>query len=93
MQMRILSSAGLKKGQQLISAIQLQTRDKDYFNELIKKDITSVAIEHIMDKEGKLPILRSMGEIAGNTSILIASEYLSNVNLEDVPILMNQNVK
>ena len=71
----------LKKGQQLISAIQLQTRDKDYFNELIKKDITSVAIEHIMDKEGKLPILRSMGEIAGNTSILIASEYLSNVNL------------
>ena len=70
----------LKKGQQLISAIQLQTRDKDYFNELIKKDITSVAIEHIMDKEGKLPILRSMSEIAGNTSILIASEYLSNVN-------------
>ena len=71
----------LKKGQQLISAIQLHTRNKDYFNELIKKDITSVAIEHIMDTEGKLPILRSMGEIAGNTSILIASEYLSNVNL------------
>ncbi|MBT5859088.1 MAG: alanine dehydrogenase [Flavobacteriales bacterium] len=70
----------MKKGQQLISAIQLQTRDKSYFNELVKKDISSVAIEYIKDDEGKLPLLRIMSEIAGNTSLLIASEYLSNIN-------------
>ena len=28
-----------------------------------------------------MPLIRSMSEIAGNTSILIASECLSNVNL------------
>ena len=70
----------MKKGQQLISAIQLQTREKSYFNDLLKKDISSVAIEYIKDDEGKLPLLRIMSEIAGNTSILIASEYLSNIN-------------
>ena len=70
----------MKKGQQLISAIQLQTRDKSYFNDLLKKDISSVAIEYIKDDEGKLPLLRIMSEIAGNTSLLIASEYLSNIN-------------
>lgn len=70
----------LKKGQQLISAIQLHTRNKEYFQDLLKKDITSIAIEQIKDNEGKLTLLRSMSEIAGNTSLLIAAEYLSNVN-------------
>jgi len=70
----------LKKGQKLISAIQLKTREKSYFEELLKKDVTSIAIEHLRDREGKLPLLRSMSEIAGTTSLLIASEYLSNVN-------------
>ena len=70
----------LKKGQKLISAIQLKTRSKSYFNELLKKNITSIAIEQIRDIQGELPLLRSMSEIAGNTSLLIASEYLSNVN-------------
>jgi len=70
----------LKKGQQLISAIQLKTRDKEYFDTLLKRNITSLAIEKIKDKEGKLSLLRCMGEIAGTTSLLIAAEYLSNVN-------------
>lgn len=70
----------MKKDQQLISAIQLQTRDKSYFNDLLKKNISSLAIEYIKDDKGKLPLLRIMSEIAGNTSLLIASEYLSNIN-------------
>lgn len=70
----------LKKGQKLMSAIQLHTRNKEYFQELLKKDITSIAIEQIKDDAGKLTLLRSMSEIAGNTSLLIAAEYLSNVN-------------
>ena len=70
----------LKKDQKLISAIQLETREKKYFQSLLEKNVTSIAIEHITDEEGKLPLLRSMSEIAGTSSLLIASEYLSNVN-------------
>ena len=70
----------LKKGQQLISAIQLKTRNKDYFLQLIKKHVLSIAIEHIRDNDGKLTLLRSMSEIARNTSVLRPSEYLSKVN-------------
>ena len=70
----------LKKDQQLISAIQLNTREKKYFKSLLDKNVTSIAIEHIRDEEGKLPLLRSMSEIAGTSSLLIASEYLSNIN-------------
>ena len=38
------------------------------------------AFEYIHDESGLMPIMRSMSEIAGNTSLLIASEYLSNAN-------------
>ena len=48
--------------------------------QLLNKNVISVAIEHVRDNDGKLELLRSMSEIAGNTSLLIASEYLSNVN-------------
>ena len=71
----------LKKDQQLISAIQLETREKKYFKSLLEKNITSLAIEHIRDDEEKLPLLRSMSEIAGTSALLIASEYLSNINM------------
>ena len=57
----------LKKDQQLISAIQLETREKKYFKSLLEKNITSLAIEHIRDDEEKLPLLRSMSEIAGTS--------------------------
>ena len=70
----------LKKDHQLISAIQLNTREKKYFKCLLDKNVTSIAIEHIRDDAHKLPLLRSMSEIAGTSSLLIASEYLSNIN-------------
>lgn len=40
--------------------------------------MTAIAWDYIADEDGVLPIVRSMGEIAGTTSILIAAEYLSN---------------
>jgi alanine dehydrogenase len=52
----------------------------DYFNILNKKKITAFGFEFIKDNQNKLPIVRSMSEIAGNTTLLIAGEYLSNVN-------------
>ncbi len=76
-----LDELQLMKGRQvLISALQLTTKKKEYIKLLVSKKITSLAYEFIQDDEGSMPIIRSMSEIAGNTAILIASEYLSNVN-------------
>tara|TARA_B100001115_G_scaffold183781_1_gene183759 strand:+ start:6025 stop:7233 length:1209 start_codon:yes stop_codon:yes gene_type:complete len=70
----------MKKGQTLISALQLKTRSKKYFKALMKKGVTALSFENIEDEDGIVPVVRSMSEIAGNTSILIAAEYLSNAN-------------
>lgn len=70
----------MKKGQTLISALQLKTRSKEYFKSLMKKGATALSFENIEDEDGIIPVVRSMSEIAGNTSILIAAEYLSNAN-------------
>ena len=70
----------MQNGQILISAVQMSTQSKDYFNILNKKNVSAFGFEFIRDTQSKLPIVRSMSEIAGNTSLLIAGEYLSNVN-------------
>ena len=70
----------MQKGQILISALQLTTIDKKYITLLLKSEITALAYEYIKDENGILSLIRSISEIAGNTAILIAAEYLSNVN-------------
>lgn len=66
--------------QTLISALQLSVQPKDTLKKLMNKKITAIAWEHIRDEEGIFPVVRSMGEIAGATSIIIAAEYLSKTN-------------
>lgn len=66
----------LKKGQSLFSVLQLNDHDKDWYQTLMSKRLTAVAFEYIQDKTGALPLLRSMSEIIGNMSMLIAAEYL-----------------
>jgi len=70
----------MRKGQTLISALQLTTIDEKYLKALMKSEITALAYEYIKDENGILSLIRSISEIAGNTAILIAAEYLSNVN-------------
>jgi alanine dehydrogenase len=60
----------------LISAIQLKTKKKDYFEALTKKKITALAFEYIKDDDGSYPAVKSLSEIAGTASILIASELM-----------------
>lgn len=64
----------------LISALQLKTQNKKYFETLATKRITALAFEFIKDDDGSYPAVRSLSEIAGTASILIAAELLSNVN-------------
>ena len=61
----------------IISALQIKTQSKEYFEELAKKRITAVAFEYIRDDDGKYPAVRSLSEIAGISSVLIASELLA----------------
>jgi alanine dehydrogenase len=61
----------------LISALQIKTRDKEYFEALAKKRLTALAFEYISDEEGKYPAVRSLSEIAGTSSILIAAEIMA----------------
>lgn len=70
----------LKYGQIIISPIQLSTLDHDYFSALLKKKVTSLAFEYVRDESGSFPFVRSMSEIAGNSAILLASEYLNYNN-------------
>jgi len=64
----------------LISALQLKTQAKSYFEALASKRITALAFEFIRDEDGAYPVVRQLSEIAGNASVLIAAELLSNVN-------------
>ena len=70
----------MQLGQVLISAVLMSTQSKEYFQTLNKKKISAFGFEFIRDSQAKLPIVRSMSEIAGNSSLLIAAEYLSNIN-------------
>ena len=64
----------------LISALQIKTQSKNYFEALSKKRITAVAFDYIKDEHGVYPIVKSLSEIAGTASVLIAAELMSNLN-------------
>jgi alanine dehydrogenase len=60
----------------LLSAIQLKTRKKSYFEALSRKKITALAFEYLKDEDGSYPAVKSLSEIAGTASILIAAELM-----------------
>jgi alanine dehydrogenase len=64
----------------IISALQIKTQSKKYFEKLAQKRISAIAFEYIMDDDGKYPAVRSLSEIAGISSVLIASEIMANTN-------------
>lgn len=64
--------------QTLISALQLTLHPKKTLTTLMNKKVTAIAWDYIQDEHGIYTVVRAMGEIAGNTSLLIASELLSN---------------
>ncbi len=66
--------------QTLLSTLQLPAQPENFLRKLLDKKITALAFEWIKDEDQVFPVIRSMGEIAGGTSILIAAEYLSNAN-------------
>lgn len=67
-------------GATLISALQMSQLSAEYFQAINKRKITAIAFEMIEDVVGSMPIVRAMSEIAGNTVLLIAAEYLNSRN-------------
>lgn len=70
----------LKGNQIIISALHLPNQSEGFIRNMMTKKMTAIAFEHLRNKENYYPVVRSMSEIAGSTSILIAAEYLSNQN-------------
>ncbi len=68
----------LERQKTLFSSILLPHRDKSFFQKLMAKRIKAIAYEYIQDKTGAFPVIKSMSEIIGNTSVMIAAEYMSN---------------
>lgn len=64
--------------QTFISALQLAIQPKQILQKLISKKITAIAWDYIRDEEGVFSAVRTLGEIAGTTSILVAGELLSS---------------
>ncbi|MCH8904157.1 MAG: alanine dehydrogenase [Bacteroidetes bacterium] len=70
----------MRPDQLLITPIHLSTLGDVYVKSLMAKRITALAFEYIQDDSGAYPFVRSMSEIAGSTAILLAAEYLNNIN-------------
>jgi alanine dehydrogenase len=69
----------MKTGQILFSALQMGSLKKEFIQALMAKKVTALAYEYLRDEGNVLSVVRAMSEIVGATSILIASEYVSNV--------------
>lgn len=67
----------LRGNQVIISSMQIESHCKESIQKLMQKKITSISFENLEDEEGFMPFVHQMSQIAGVTSITIASEYLS----------------
>jgi alanine dehydrogenase len=70
----------LKGNQVVLSYLNVLKLNEEVLNKLIRKKVTAIAFEKIRDKNGIMTVVESMSEICGITSVLVASEYLSNMH-------------
>lgn len=70
----------MRSGQILFSALHLQLLSTRKLKLLAEKKVTAIAFEYLKDAYNVFPVVQSMSEIAGTTAVLIAAEYLTNVN-------------
>lgn len=74
-----LEEIGLMHSRQtLFSSLQLSSQSSEYFRRLGRKKVVGLAFEYLQDEAGTYSLVRSMSEIAGNTTAFIAARYLSD---------------
>jgi len=70
----------MRGDQTLISALQISIQPKKILQELMNKKVTAIAWDYIKDESGVFPVVRTMGEIAGTTAVLVAGNLLNTFN-------------
>lgn len=68
----------VRNRQTILSFLQLPGLCEEFFKRLSAKKTTAISFQLMKDRTKAFPIIRAMSEIAGNTCILIAGEYLSH---------------
>jgi alanine dehydrogenase len=68
----------LRGNQAILSNMQIQAHCSESIQKLMQKRATTIAYESIENEQGFAPFVHQMSQIAGATSITLASEYLSN---------------
>jgi alanine dehydrogenase len=66
--------------QTLISALQLNVQNEGLLEALSAKKTTAIAWDFVQNENGIQPLVRAMGEIAGNTAVLLAGELMASVS-------------
>ncbi len=64
--------------QTLISALQLSVQNEGLLEALSAKKTTAIAWDFVQNENGIQPLVRAMGEIAGNTAVLLAGELMAS---------------
>lgn len=70
----------LSPGQTIISLVQLHQQSRELIRKMMDNKVNAIAFELIKDAHDSYPVSRSMSEIEGVASIMIASEYLSKAH-------------
>lgn len=68
-----------RHGQTICSFLHLSVSSPDLLEALIDREITAVAYETIQEKNGLLPVVVPMSEIAGRLAPIIAGQLLMNI--------------
>lgn len=64
--------------QVILSPLKLCDMRKEAIVEMMQRKVTAIGFDILKDEDGAFPVVRIMSEIAGNSAIMIASEYLNN---------------
>lgn len=67
----------LRGNQVILSSMQSHAHCTETIQKMMQKKITAIAFEYLENEDGFMPFVHQMSQIAGVTSITIASEYLS----------------
>jgi alanine dehydrogenase len=66
----------LQEGSTLVSYLQLPRAQRDVFDSMIEREITTIALENIWYEGGGHPVRRAMSDIAGQLAVHAGSEHL-----------------
>ncbi|WP_244828075.1 alanine dehydrogenase [Carboxylicivirga sediminis] len=70
----------LEPNQLIISLLNLYNQTRESLQKMLDRRLNAIAFELLKDENGCYPVVRSMSEIEGATSVMIASEYLSKAH-------------